>query len=239
MNCSFYCDVKATHGYSLNLDFTSENYLSAYYDLKDNNIRATNNPIWMTEVSSTYGKADENQMTEALDMATNILNFLGITCVQRYYYWSAYTKGYSEESLIWGDDDGNLILPKKFFVYKLFVNASNTLRGPVEVNQCNLDLRPSQSSYKVFLISESKGNQLSRSRIVKNLGCLQFGDGDRVIVNKEREAKQLNENECKLLCCTTEADDIICTESSDETNIIPARSVCQCVLNVPVVLKIT
>lgn len=226
LNCSSYCDVHATHAYSLNLDFSSENSLLAYYDMKPYSNRGTTGPIWMTEVSSTYKNADSNQMTEALDLATNIINFLGISCIQRYYFWYAYTLNYSGESLIWGDDEGNLFFPKKFFVYKLFINASNTIDGPVDVNVCDSNLP------NPFVDGMAR-----TATLVENVGCLQFGDRDRVLVNKEVDATELPDLQCSLLCCTTETDDFSCSDLNSTSTTVPARSVCHCLLNTPAVLN--
>lgn len=225
VNCSAYCDVHATHAYSLNWDFSSDNSLLAYYDLKPYADRGTTAPIWMTEVSSTYRNADVTQMEEALDLAMNIINFVGATCVQRYYYWYMYTLGFSGESLIWGDNNGNLYFPKKFFVYKLFVNASNTMNGPVEVNLCNP------------LPNSTSDSHPQDTLIVENLGCLQFGDVDRVLVNKEAVARQVDDLSCSSVCCTTETEDFHCNENSSTTQTVPPRSVCHCVLHPPVVLN--
>lgn len=145
-------------------------------------------------------------MQEALDLAINIVNFVGTTCVQRYYFWLAYTLGASGESLIWGDPHGKLILPKKYFVYKHFVQASNTINGSVEVKKCN--------------DSEASGGLL----------CIQFGEKGRIMVNTEFSQKPLGKHECSLLCCTTEIKDNSCDNKGFTSSNIPARSVCHCIL---------
>ncbi|CAL8075017.1 unnamed protein product [Orchesella dallaii] len=224
LNCSLYCDIKATHAYSLNMDFTSSNSMLAYYDLKRYDERGTQGPIWMTEVSSTYRDPDETEMQEALDLATNIVNFVGVTCVQRYYFWYAFSDRSSGESLIWLNTDGSLYFPKKFYVYKLFVRASNTTHTPTEVNDCgSLSFRGSQSSQS--------------ANIVVTLECIQFGDVDRVLVNRELTDKQLDHHECTMLCCVTANYDYNCTESQHRIHSVPPKSVCHCVLSTPVILN--
>lgn len=206
------CDVKATHTYALNTDLTSSNFKLAYYDLERYKFRGTSGPLWMTEVCSTYLDSNENEIDEAMDLAINIVNFVGVTCVQRYYFYYAYTYGPSGESLIWGNADGDLYLPKKFYVYKLFVRASNTTYTQTEVTICdNLPF-----------------GQMQNTNIVKNLPCIQFGDVDRVIVNKESSRKQLEDHQCTSLCCVTEKEDFVC----NETQYLPPKSVCHCALNI-------
>lgn len=211
-NCRDSCNIKATHSYALNMDFTSTNFLLAYYDLVRYNYRGTTGPLWMTEVCSTYHNADDNEMSEALDLANNIINFVGVTCVERYYFYYAYTKGSSGESLIWGNAEGNLYFPKKFFVYKLFVRASNTTYGQTAVTVCdNITI-----------------NESINVNMVKTLPCIQFGDIDRVLVNTESKKNQLGRYECMSLCCVTENDDFDCIESQH----LPPKSVCHCALNI-------
>lgn len=200
LGCDRPCEIKATHAYKLNTDITSPNFRLAYYDLFNYYYRGTSGPLWQTEVSSTYLDSDENEMNEALDLAINIVNFVGVTCVQRYYFWYAYTKGHSGESLIWGNDNGDLYLPKKFYVYKLFVSASNTTHASNEVSEC-----------------------------VKNMPCIQFGDVDRVLVNKDTRRKRLKIYECTSLCCVTENVNFMCI---DNTEHVPPQSVCHCSFNV-------
>ncbi|KAJ6627321.1 hypothetical protein Bhyg_16539, partial [Pseudolycoriella hygida] len=101
LGCNQPCHIKATHSYALNTDLTSSNFKLAYYDLSRYYYRGTSGPLWMTEVCSTFLDSDTNEMNEALDFATNIVNFVGATCVQRYYFYYAYTNGHSGESLIW------------------------------------------------------------------------------------------------------------------------------------------
>lgn len=197
------CDIMATHAYALNSDVTSPNFMLGYYDPVSYSYRGTNGPLWMTEVSSTYVEANVTQMEEALDLANNIVNFVGVTCVQRYYFWYAYTKDYSGESLIWGYENGELYLPKKFFVFKLFVTASNTTYTSTEVNDCDV-------------ITSLK------------FPCIQFGDVDRVLINADANAKQTKANECSSLCCVTETEDFVCF---DDTERVPSKSVCHCILN--------
>lgn len=204
LGCNRPCEIKASHAYALNTDFRSPNFKLAYYDLVSYSYRGTNGPLWMTEVCSTYLDSDQNEMSEALDLAINIVNFVGVTCVQRYYFYYAYTKGHSGESLIWGDANGDLYLPKKFYVYKLFVSASNTTHASTKVSACDA-------------IS------------VKNVPCIQFGDVDRVLVNKETSEKQLKVHECISLCCVTKNDNFICI---DDAQLVPPEAVCHCALNV-------
>lgn len=118
--CLNACEIFGTHAYALNVVKKR-----AYYDLTANaRLIPSSKHIWQTEVSSTYDNADTTQMREALDMAINIANFVGYTCIQRYYFWYAYTLGASGESLIWGNGDGVLTFPKKYHVYKHFTKAS-------------------------------------------------------------------------------------------------------------------
>lgn len=203
IGCTQPCEIKATHAYAINTNLSSSNFKLAYYDPVSYTYRGTSGPLWMTEVCSTYLDSDKNEMQEAVDLALNIFNFVGVTCVQRYYFYYAYTNGNSGESLIWGNAEGDLYLPKKFYVYKLFVSASNTTHAPTEVSVCDA-------------IS------------VKNMPCIQFGDVDRVLVNKETSEEQLQDHECTSLCCVTENDDFLCID----THRVPHKSVCHCALNV-------
>lgn len=210
--CNKPCAIKATHSYALNTDFTSANFRLAYYDLVSYRHRGTSGPLWMTEICSTYLDSDKNEMQEAVDLALNIVNFVGVTCVQRYYFYYAYTKWNSGESLIWGDEEGDLYLPKKFYVYKLFVSASNTTHAPTEVGAC-----------------DATSVDGTRRRIsVKNIPCIQFGNVDRVLVNKGTSEKQLEDHECTSLCCVTKNDDFLCID----TQRVPPLAVCHCALNV-------
>lgn len=204
LGCNQPCAIKATHAYALNTDFTSPNFKLGYYDLISYKYRGTSGPLWMTEICSTYLDADKTQMAEAIDLAINIVNFVGVTCVQRYYFWYAYTKHFSGESLIWGNEEGDLFLPKKFFVYKLFVRASNTTDAPTEVSDCD---------------------SINRTMF----SCIQFGEMSRVLVNRDANEKQIKSSECGSLCCVTETDDFICF---DDTQRVPSKSVCHCALNV-------
>lgn len=206
LGCSQPCAIKATHTYALNTDLTSPNFKLAYYDLQIYNFRGTSGPLWMTEICSTYPDADKTQMKEAIDLAINVINFVGVTCVQRYYFYYAYTKHYSGESLIWGNEEGELYLPKKFYVYKLLVRASNTTHTSTEVSNCDVNTR------KIFQ-------------------CIQFGDVDRVLVNKDSSEKGIIPNQCMSLCCVTESDNFVCF---DDTQHIPPKSVCHCAVNVSV-----
>lgn len=210
-NCWQSCEIKATHTYSVNTDFTSPNFKLGYYDLVRYNFRGTSGPLWMTEICSTYLDSDTKEMQEALDLAENIVNFVGVTCVQRYYFYYAYTYENSGESLIWGNSEGDLYLPKKFFVYKLFVRASNTTNAETDVSICdNLPF-----------------GQVQEPNSIKSLPCIQFGEEDRILVNKAAKEKQLDDQECTSLCCVTESDDFICTENRH----LPPKSVCHCAVN--------
>lgn len=212
LGCNQPCEIKATHAYALNTNLASTNFKLAYYDLVSYKYRGTSGPLWMTEICSTYLDSDKNEMQEAVDLALNIVNFVGVTCVQRYYFYYAYTKGHSGESLIWGNAEGDLYLPKKFYVYKLFVSASNTTHAPTEVKVCD----------------EMSFGGIQKPVSVKNMPCIQFGDVDRVLVNKETREKQLQDHECTSLCCVTEDDDFLCID----TQRVPPKSVCHCALNV-------
>lgn len=236
LNCSHYCQIMATHAYALNIEKRL-----AYYDLVKYPNRGTTRHIWQTEVSSTYVDASTNEMGEALDMAENIVNFLGVTCIQRYYFWYSYTKGSSGESLIWGQDNGTtLYLPKKYFVYKLFINASNTLNnGPVKVSSCEL---PASTPISILhtdtkLPKNHSSQEEDEIKAGNNFACIQFGNVDKVLVNKEYDSREIQDSgECRSLCCTTETEDFICssTEAPSSHTIIPPRSVCHCIVQVQV-----
>jgi len=169
-------------------------------------------------------------MGEALDMAENIINFVSITCIQRYYFWYSYTNGSSGESLIWGVDNGTtLYFPKKYFVYKLFINASNTLKnGPVKVDSCEF---PASIISVAGSSTHASSSEHEEIRAGNDFACIQFGNVDRVLVNKEFNSREiLDKSECSSLCCTTETEDFICTSTNGTSpTVIPARSVCHCV----------
>lgn len=121
--CLDSCKIFASHAYKLTIE---ENNFRAYYDLVPRDRTFPSDvPIWQTEVCSTYENAEYKQMREALDLAINIVNFVGYTCIQRYYFWYSYTLNPSGESLIWGTTSGALIFPKKYFAYKHFTLAAH------------------------------------------------------------------------------------------------------------------
>jgi len=201
--CMDSCKIIATHAYSLNINFTSEDVGLAAYDLTPYKNIYGSKPVWMTEVSSTYHGSYERQMEEGLDLAMNIVNFLGTTCVERYYFWIAYTNGNSGESLIWGIN-GTLYLPKKYFIYNHFTNASSN--GPVKITSCTED---------------------DNSVLGPVAPCLHFDENTTVFVNSEEVEVVLEETtDCSCgLCCTTEDEDISCDFNRTE---LPPRSVCTC-----------
>jgi len=197
--CIKSCKTIATHSYRLNIDSGSENFGLASYDLfpyPD----IYSNPIWMTEVSSTYNNAQDHQMDDGLDLATSIVNFLGTTCVERYYYWIAYTNGPSGESLIWGNAS-SLTFPKKYFIFKHFTSASYMASqlGPVKITSCT--------------------NHMA--------SCIRFDSSTVIFLNKGNYLVQLEETtDCSCgLCCTTEAEDMSCGFNTAQ---LPPRSVCTC-----------
>ncbi|CAL8078876.1 unnamed protein product [Orchesella dallaii] len=207
-DCNLLCPIHITHAYAPNLNPSSPDFPLAYYDLTEYS-RETTKPIWMTEVSSTWNHADQNQMKEALDLSTNIVNMVASTCMQRYYFWYAYTKSYSGESLIWGDDNGNLQLPKKYHAYKHFTYASTNLSAPLHVRRCD------------------------EWATVKGVMCASFGDKNAVFVNKPVGSQPFIEMKgfkCSLLCCTTNTQDWRCDERMNQ---LPEASVCSCYNIVP------
>jgi hypothetical protein len=209
VTCLDSCQVIATHAYSLNMNFRSENFGLAAYDLQAYSNTFGTKPIWQTEVSSTYASAQDHQMEEGLSLATNIVNFVGTTCVERYYFWLAFTVGPSGESLIWGNKDtGELTLPKKYYIYNQFTNASRS-SGPVRVKSC-------VSDHLTNLVTDPV------------TPCLQFDSKNTVFVNAEETVVNLDgaavDCSCSL-CCTTEETDFSCDFKKSQ---LPPRSVCTC-----------
>jgi len=213
--CNDACEVFGTHAYALNTDVLSPNRFTAYYDLTAYQRHPQNQkPIWMMEVSSTYNYDHyfNHQMQEALDLSINIANFVGVTCIQRYYFWLSYTFGASGESLIWGNDDGTLYLPKKYFAYKHFTLASHhaaekELSKP-KVSRCD----PAE---------------------YKDVRCTQFGSSTAVISNNLEASVKFEwkgQPSCDLqtICCTTNNEDWKCSSSEEVFDTIPPKSVCSC-----------
>jgi len=200
VTCLEACEIFGTHAYALAI--SGGNIFKAYYDLYPYKRKIPNIPIWQTEVCSTFGNSAENQMREALDLSINIANFVGHTCVQRYYFWYSYTFGSSGESLMWGTPDGGLTLPKTYFAYKHFTHASQG--GAKKVDQC-------------------------KSGDLVGLFCLKFGESKAVMVNNLESA--VSNAECincvaDSFCCTTHSDDWNCSVNGDT---LPRKSVCSCV----------
>uniref|UniRef100_T1K012 Glucosylceramidase n=1 Tax=Tetranychus urticae TaxID=32264 RepID=T1K012_TETUR len=122
INCRRACRTVVSHGYTLSLNPLF--WGSVYYDTKEYP-EDVESPTWITEISSTRILAQYSQMTEAIDFSTSIINFVGITCVQRFYYWLAFTTFPSGESLIWYDVTRNkIVLPKKYYALRHFTMAS-------------------------------------------------------------------------------------------------------------------
>ncbi|KAJ6645698.1 hypothetical protein Bhyg_00906 [Pseudolycoriella hygida] len=200
--CLESCKIFGTHAYDLVFDnFT----LRANYDLKarDRTIPSSI-PIWQTEVSTTISTATANEMRDALDLAINVVNFVGHTCVQRYYYWLSYTLNPSGESLIWGNSEGVLKFPKKYFAYRHFTLASQ------------------------------KGNkEIEKYDPVSGVTYLIFGQSNAVFVNNLDSTQTINfeknRYECSTLFCTTISYDW--NQQLQTTKIaLPAESVCSCTL---------
>lgn len=207
-------------------DYWSPYRLYAYYD-PGKYSRFTSKPIWLTEVSSTFPRLPTvaNQLKEGLDLATNIVNFVGTSCVQRYYFWSMYTDSDSGESLIWGNFSENSTLagdhvfyyPKTYHIYKHFTKAS--FGGDKYIKDCKIRLDPISSS-------NSQEEQL----------CLKFADkinntSITVFLNKGDDHVKLEGASCvssSTLCCTAQEFDWWCTAVDDEPIILPKKSVCSC-----------
>lgn len=128
--CMKSCQIIAVHGYLLSL----KNMLVHYDTLR--NSHKFDKPIWMTEISGPFVKEGEPQMQEAIDLAISIVNFVGHSCVRRYYYWLAFTSFPSGESLLWSDTNGKLIFPKKYFIYRQFSKSSHS-RGRRIAHLCS------------------------------------------------------------------------------------------------------
>jgi hypothetical protein len=205
-NCFKACEIFGTHAYSIYTNFTSFDNFKLYYDPKQYD-RTIAKPIWQMEVSSRLSNFETEQMQEAIDLASNVFNFVATMCVQRYYFGSSYTLGGSGESLIWGNEDGSLRLPKKYFAYKHFTQASQVT--PLSVTTCD----PATFS---------------------GTKCAQFGDKRGVFANDLDVEVALNwfgVANCKSesFCCTTDEDDWTCDETiSNGTIIMPPKSVCSC-----------
>uniref|UniRef100_T1KJA5 Glucosylceramidase n=1 Tax=Tetranychus urticae TaxID=32264 RepID=T1KJA5_TETUR len=127
INCRRACRTFVSHGYMLSLN--PSYWGSVYYDTtiypEDRK-----SPTWITEISSTRREAQLDEIGEAIDMSKSIINFVGITCVQRYYYWLAFTSFPSGESLIWFDSTTKRpSLPKKYFAFRHFSVASSHPSG--------------------------------------------------------------------------------------------------------------
>lgn len=120
ISCKTACKTVVSHAYHLSLK--PPNSFKAYYDTTPRP-SFTSSPFWITEVSSTFTDAFEHQIQEAIDLATSIINFVGFTCVQRYYFWLIYSHDFFGESLIWLVD-GNLYYPKKYYAFRYFTQAA-------------------------------------------------------------------------------------------------------------------
>lgn len=204
--CIDSCTVFGTHAYELILD--DDYNFKAHYDLTPRNrIIPSHIPIWQTEVCTTLHTAAENQMRDALDLATNIVNFVGHTCVQRYYFWLSYTLNPSGESLIWGDDRGDLTLPKKYYAYKHFTLAA--FEGAKMVDKYDP---------------------------ISGISYLTFGETRAVFVNKLQSTQTVNWNRdtlsvCFGLICTTNLYDWNVSAKNPMSIILPPESICSCTLS--------
>lgn len=201
--CLDTCEVFGTHAYELTID--EDSTFRAHYDLtaRDRTI-PSHIPIWQTEVCTTYA-VENNQMQDALDLAINIVNFVGHTCVQRYYFWLSYTLNPSGESLIWGDRNGVLTLPKKYFAYRHFTWAA--FKGAQTVEKYDP---------------------------ITGTSFLTFGKSKAVFVNNRNSTQTANWTEdasyvCLRLICTTDLYDWNLLPKSITID-LPAKSVCSCTL---------
>jgi hypothetical protein len=208
--CADACQIFGTHGYTLNVDFTSTNNFKAYYDLTAYERKTTQQkPIWQTEVSSTFDNYETEEMQEAIDLAFNIANFLGVTCIQRYYFWYSYTLGASGESLTWGQYNGSLKLPKKYYAYKHNTLASQATPGPMKVTSCG-----PETSSKVKCIKYGEHRAVFSNNVDSN-----------VTVNWKGAVQCISGS----LCCTTNDADWGCDGNVvNATSILPSKSVCSC-----------
>uniref|UniRef100_T1KFI1 Glucosylceramidase n=1 Tax=Tetranychus urticae TaxID=32264 RepID=T1KFI1_TETUR len=200
-NCYSSCSIISTHGYYVNTNLLSSNRFQVYYDTGQNK-HSYDKPIWMTEICSTL-PGTKNSIQEAIDLGVSIVNFIGHTCVTRYYYWLAFTLFPSGESLIWLTPKTNatgiqqtLFFPKKYFAYRHFTRAS--FPGNRRVRQCSTD-----SFY-----------------------CLTF-DNNYVFVNNQQDKAIKLKYEVPL-CCTTRENDWICGRY---VGLIPPKSICSVDLN--------
>ena len=210
IKCLDSCKVIASHAYSLNIDFSSKNFGLAAYDLGSYVNSYGNKPIWQTEVSSTYLSPEDHELEEGLSFATNIINFLGTTCVERYYFWLAYSNGPSGESLIWGyPATGKLYFPKKYYIYNHFTNAS---------------MASLQKNSSVRIKSCITDNNSVNEPVAP---CLHFDSTTTVFVNNAKRVVKLPDStDCSCsLCCTTDRVDISCHFRKRE---LPSKSVCTC-----------
>lgn len=182
VDCRSACSIISSHGYELSLN-PLHNFGTVYYDL---NVYSEDkqSPVWITEISSTRASSESKQMDEAIDMSISIVNFVGTTCVQRFYYWYAFTDTPSGESLIWLDQSTNqLFLPKKYFAYRHFTQASY---GSIDRVDCSV------SGYYY---------------------CLQFKpNGKSIWVNSSSKEKEIG-SPCNL-CCTSADYDSSCSETN-------------------------
>jgi len=112
--------------------------------------------------------------------------------------------------LIWGDDQGNLQLPKKYYAYRHFTHASTKdVSTPLHLRRCD------------------------EWSTAKGVLCVSFGDKNAVFVNARdalRPYIDMKGSKCSELCCTTSSQDYSC---SDQMNWIPPGSVCSCLNIVP------
>lgn len=168
--CRRVCEIIAVHGYLVNIGKQT-----VHYDTSANS-HSFNRPIWMTEISGPFVRNGEPQMQEAIDLAISIINFVGHSCVRRYYYWLAFTTSPSGESLIWFDQNKfELVIPKKYYVYRQF----------------------SKSSY-------SKGPRRARLCAQDNFDCLRF-DNNYVFVNNKNDPVPTNHH-MRLCCTSETYD---------------------------------
>lgn len=178
-SCKKVCDILAAHGYSPNLFEQNVHYNTQL------NSHHFDRPIWMTEISGPFVQDGEPQMQEAIDLAISVINFVGYSCVSRYYYWLAFTRFPSGESLVWFDEKkSEIVLPKKYHAFKQF-SRSSSFQGPVSAYSCSV---PSDDYH-----------------------CLRIGV-HTIFVNDKNDPVPTSQH--LKLCCTSELYDLECGHHS-------------------------
>jgi hypothetical protein len=162
-------------------------------------------------------------MKEALDLASNIVNFVGTTCVQRYYFWQMYTNGASGESLIWGrlshknknnnSQEFSLYNSKKYFGFRHFTLGSKG--GPKKVLECEI-IQERETSVTCLKFSNPGGKNNVTTSVI-------------IFVNKGSDHFRVEGVECleeSFLCCTTQEMDWNCVNGKEI--LLPKKGICSC-----------